>query len=55
VQVSEEHDRHRARAAGNLPPSGNPPGSYEDFLRITRAPPPREPSAAERARGQTVR
>jgi hypothetical protein len=48
-------DRHRGRAAGHLPPSGTPPGSYEDFLRITHAPLPREPSAAERARGQTVR
>ncbi len=48
-------DRHRGHAASQPPPPSIAPGSYEDFLLMTRMPPPREPSAAERARGQAVR
>jgi hypothetical protein len=48
-------DRPRHGGGSGPPLSGNPPDTYEDFLLMTHAQPPREPSAAERARGQAVR
>jgi hypothetical protein len=51
----ERRDRLRHRADSGPPPSGHPPDTYEDFLLMTRAPLPREPSAAQRAGGEAVR
>ena len=44
----------RAAAPAAARASGHPPDTYEEFLLMTRAPLPREPSAAARARGLTV-
>lgn len=48
-------DRPRNGARRCLSRPGDLPGSYEDFLLMTRPPLPHEPSAAERARGRNVR
>jgi hypothetical protein len=48
-------DRSLPSGGSGPPRAGHPPDTYEDFLLMTRAPLPREPSAAQRAGGEAVR